>query len=158
MYIQSNEDDDALVLSDEHNQLALQAIYAVLDEFPDTVVFTKAIAKWLFARKGVFENSVSGGLPPAQCQAEADKHHKHVLLGGQYETRKTCGHPSIKCETCRLYTVIFSGFLQELRAKTMTAEDAVDYLEAHEAFAYVFEGHKLAPWSQRLSKQAKLEH
>jgi len=148
-YIQGEDSSDNLVLSEQDEVRAEAAICSVIDSYPKVVVFTKPLAKWLFARPGVFPDAPLDGNPPKNCLAANDLNHRHTLIGGELESKKTCGHASISCRTCRLYTSIFTEYLREKLNTQMTEQDAMDFLEVHEVFDTIYNGHSRAHWSTR---------
>jgi len=154
-YIQGEDSSDNLVLTEADDVRAEAAISAAIDAYPDVVVFTKPLARWLFARPGVFPEAPLDGKPPKHCLAANDKNHRHTLIGGELENEKTCGHASINCRTCRLYTSIFTEYLREKLNTQMTEQDAMDFLDVHDVFDFVYNGHRRAHWSTRfkLDKQ-----
>ncbi len=147
-FIQSETPDDNLVLSAADDKRAAQAICNAIDAHPETVVFTKALAQWVFAKPGIFHGESDGNTAPKNCLAGSDPDHRHTLLGGDAETQKTCGHPSVDCRTCRTYTSIYPGFFAQKLSAGMTHQDAVDFLDAHEIFHILYEGHRWPMWDQ----------
>jgi hypothetical protein len=145
-FIQSDSTDNNLVMDRQSDARAEQAICEAIDLYPEVVVFTKALARWVFKRPGIFFDDVTTDLPPKNCLAGTDPDHKHILLGGTEEVLKSCGHGATNCKTCRTYTAIYSGYFGDALSRQMTAGDAVDFLEAHEVFDYLYNGHQLPNW------------
>lgn len=150
-FIQSGTPDDNLVMKAADEQKALAVLCDLIDRFPDTLVFTKALAKWLFARPGFFLDVDTNAGPPADCVAGSDPSHRHLLLGAVEEDRKGCGHESVECATCRTYTSIYPSFFAKSLATASTHQEVLDFLEAHEVFDYLYNGHQIPHWSERRS-------
>jgi hypothetical protein len=148
-YIQGEGIDDNLILSTADDAHAEAVICKAIDLYPDVVVFTKPLAHWLFARPGLFPDAPTDGQAPKNCFAANDLRHQHVLLGGKRETQKSCGHASIICKTCRAYTSIYTEYFREKLAGNMLEKDAIDYLDVHEVFDTLYEGHRRPHCSKR---------
>ncbi|MGI3165479.1 hypothetical protein [Pseudooceanicola sp. 200-1SW] len=158
LYIQGEDSSDNLILTEADDLRAHQAICTVIDDFPETVVFTKALSRWIFASPVTFADVPEDGTAPAGCFAGRDPQHQHRQLGGKVEDGKSCGHPSINCRTCRAYTMIFPTFFAEKLAKPMSREEAMDFLDAHHVFDVVYEGHRgEVTWHPRVTQAACLE-
>jgi len=134
--------EDNLLMTREDDALANSIINTAIDEFPSTVVFTKNLATWLFARPGVFYDQIAGlDEIPQNCSVARDKSHVHYRSGLSIESNKTCGHPDILCKTCRTYTSIYTEYFRQKGLSINNTEDAKDYLLAHNVFHEIFYQH-----------------
>lgn len=139
-YIQSGSAEDNLVLSADDDARAADAICTAVDAFPETVAFTKPLARYAFGRPGPFYDAEFVGAAPKHCLPARHPQHRHFQLGGIEETEKTCGHGNTECRTCRTYTTIYPGFFREMLNKPMTKDEAIDFLDAHEVFDVLYMG------------------
>lgn len=140
-YIRGDASDDTLALGPEDDRRAEAAVCEAIERYPQAVLFTQALARWVFARPAMFPDAPRDGSAPPDCFAANDPRHQHTLLGGGKETTKSCGHAAINCRTCRLYTTIYPRFFQAKLSQSMTTQDAIDFLDAHEVFHRLYEGH-----------------
>ncbi len=141
-YIQGNTPEDNLVLSAADRHRAAAVISDCIDRFPETVVFTKALAAWVFTNPGLFPDATENGHAPAGCIAAQDPGHRHHLFGGGEETRKGCGHGDIDCRTCKTYTTIYPSYFRQMLSQPMTDGMARDFLAAHAVFDFLYHGHE----------------
>ncbi|WP_310620669.1 hypothetical protein [Flexibacterium corallicola] len=139
-YIQSKSPQENLIMSKHDDLRAEREICKAIDTFPDTVIFTKALAKFVFEKPGIFFGNTNVSLVPHGCVAGNSASHHHVLIGGQKAMGKTCGHGAVSCNTCRTYTSIYPGFFKAKLSQQMGKADAIDFLEAHNVFDILYNG------------------
>lgn len=141
-YIRGADTGDNLQLGTADLARAEAAVIRAMDRFPQTIIFTHALARWLFAAPETFPDWTEGQPAPSGCFAGNDPRHRHYQPGQVVERQKTCGHPSVDCRTCKLYTTIYPAFFADKLSGRMSRQDAVDFLDAHNAFHIIYEGHR----------------
>ncbi|BBB24940.1 hypothetical protein [Amphritea japonica] len=87
-FIRSDNPEGNLVMTHSDDKRAADVICEAIDEYPDTVIFTKALTRWTFNRPGVFFDTVISDNGPTECLAANDPNHRHIEYSGQQETKK----------------------------------------------------------------------
>lgn len=146
-FIQSDSPDTNLALTPGACEQAIAEISACIDAFPETVVFTRALARWTFGDLAdALTRTTPDGIPRA-CIAGQDPRHRHYLVDGSQPGGKDCGHGNIDCGSCKTYTVIYPAFFRARLRPDMSRQDAVDFLEAHAVFDHIYNGHNRPDWT-----------
>ena len=139
VFARESTSTDNLLMTRADDVRANEVIHEAIDQYPDTILFTKDLSASLFSRPGIFFDDITGDDDvPAGCSVARDTSHIHYRAGMAVEQDKTCGHPDILCKTCRLYTSIFTGYFAKKSESLKSRDDAREYLKAHEVFWSIF--------------------
>ena len=134
-YLSNSNCYDNLVMNEESNLRAIDVIKTAIDNYPDTINFSHALTDWVFGNKGMLYRpaNTNTGIP-ADCSVALNPEHKHYYTTLETDSRKTCGHPNINCESCRVYTLIYTSYFNFMKDKLNDKNHVIDYLRAHEIF------------------------
>lgn len=137
-FISRSNPSDNLVLSQDDDRKALSVVKECIDSYPDHVLFSHDLAEYIFQKPGVFWGEPCEDEVPKGCLVARDKNHRHHRSDLTIEQHKTCGHPSIDCRRCRLYTTIFTSYFGEKLTSIRNMHDLQDYMYAHSIFDKIF--------------------
>jgi len=145
-FIQSDSKDINLAMTPDKCAASIVAIGRAIDQFPETVVFTKALARWTFEGLARSVKGLPDNAAPKECIAATDARHRHYFVDGQQAGEKSCGHGQVDCRTCKTYTFIFPSFFGYLSQSKGIRSAGEDYLKGHAVFDYVYNGHNRPDW------------
>lgn len=126
VFAKESTSTDNLLMTKADDVRANEVIDKAIDQYPDTILFTKDLSASLFSRPGIFFDDVlEDDEVPVGCSVASDTTHIHYRAGMTIEEDKTCVHHDILCKTCPLYTSVSAGYFaknQRASCQEMTLE------------------------------------
>ncbi len=134
--------DDTPMFSDDDLLAARRTVLDLMDEFPDTVVYSKAYNEWSTRPAPLHEIDENGVAP--RCGSRITGHMNYYGSDLKLAHPKCCT-PDLDCSQCRIMSGGWSTKLQPDATDLASAADFSNWLDILEALEHIFVYEKTAP-------------
>ena len=141
----TNNDNQFFRFSNEHENLRLTAydlcvarelLDRLIDQYPDTVVYSKTYNEWISRPEGLYKIDPQSGWA-VDCETRNADYQLHFYTDLSQSTGKCCA-PNIDCSECRAYAMSYGTFRHRIRDYLKTKEDFAKWLEVVDSWCRMF--------------------
>ncbi|HEX2113969.1 MAG TPA: hypothetical protein VHM01_06150 [Alphaproteobacteria bacterium] len=143
---QAAPNDDAYFrISGPQQNLALDAAHLdeiralldrLIDEFPDTLIYTKAYNRWVTNPAGLYRIDPATGWA-LDCETRRASHHRHFRTDLTSSDSKCCS-PNVDCRDCRAYAMASGTAVSRFKRFLGSERDFRDWVDMAEQWCRLF--------------------